>query len=513
MSEEALKDSVPAGDGEPRHHLCADKPTIKILLYTDAPNVFTLEDTKFHGLALMLEHLRGHAPTFADVCIRWVSRYPTGNPQDVKKINVVLQEELCETEKAFDEIWFFGLHQGSKQRFSLGLLPGGPDSDLDEREVSALADWMSASANPGGGVLMTGDHSEEHSTEAFFTNRNELCPDSPAAETFFGLGRALGRRVPRAGRLRIWEGGPTKRPLDSHNTIQSAGLQGDPHPQELLLKWFDEKGRPSQSGQPHPLFFYKHGSRIEVFPDHQHEGAVVVPKIDPKDKEWPKGNCLRPLPLAVACGVNKRNCEIINLVAAYNGDPANVGRIVADSTWHHYVSMNLVSFTHPAPVNSPGDQIGQYYGNLSVWLSPRSKRREMAEAMFWWLATHPMMLEEVRGDSLSVGRAAYTILLPVASPCEIHELLLAIVPDRICEKFETLYFPEKDFVLSELPSKELIIGSVLKEYYKEMVKLETSDGPHELRTVAQVTDSGFEAALKSQREQIALTASAAKELA
>lgn len=514
MLEEHISATVSVASAEPRHHLSAETPTIKILLYTDAGDVFTLDDPVFHGLDLMLQHLRGHAPAFADLCIKWVSRYPVNDPQKVEKIDKVLKDELTSKQKkAFDEIWFFGLHQGSKRKFSAGIIPGGPDSDLDENEVSALFDWMCARENPGGGVLMLGDHSEELPADALVESEKALCTEAPPNEKFFGKGRALGHCVPRARRLRIWEGGPTNDPLDSYNTIQGGGLQGDPQPQQLFLKMFDERGRPSSAGYPHPLFFYRQGSFIEVFPDHQHEGAVVVPEIDPKDDEWPEGDFLRPLPREVACGINKRNWKIINIVAAYNGDPAKVGRIVADSTWHHYISMNLTGLKFPAPVNSAADQIGQYYGNLAVWLAPRAMRREMAEAMLWWLANHPLMREEVRGNEFNIGRAAYPILSAVASPCEIHELLLALIPDRIRDKFETLYFPERGFALSELPSKELLIGCVLHGYYQEMIKVETSDNPHELLTIAQITDSGVKSALRNQRDQLARTHSAALELA
>lgn len=523
MPEEPLDNPVPAGGVEPRHPLSAEKPTIKILLYTDTPNVFTLAfDMKF-SLAPMVEHLMGHAPAFADLCIRWVSRYPAGSSQPVKKINDVLDEELCGTKKPFDQIWFFGFATVSRAKFSLGLVPGGPDSDLDDKEVSALVNWMSAVKNMGGGVLMLGDHSEEIRRKRLDGseevrrkrpggNKNKLCPDDKTCETFFGLGRALGRCVPRARRLRVWEGGP-RRDVDNHDTVgMLPSLETDRRPQELMLKRFDEKGEPAQSGWPHPLFFYRQGSWIEFFPDHGHEGAVVAPVIAPDDDEWPKGACVRPLPREVACGVNKRNLEIINLVVAYDGDVAEVGRVVAGSTWHHFVSMNLINLRHPAPTGSAADQIGQYYGNLAVWLSPRATRREMASAMFWWLASHARMLEEVGGDALDIGRTAYSLLLREALPCEIHELLLAAAPDRVRGKYETLYFPEDSSVLSELPSKELILGCVIDAYHREMIKLEDADGPLKLLGITQLTDAGFETAFQRRWEQLARVESAARKL-
>ena len=71
-----------------------------------------------------------------------------------------------------------------------------PENELTDPEVQALEVWMSGSSQ--GGVLITGDHS----------NGRPLGAD-PGLNSLVNLGRALGHRVPRGGRLRVWEGLPS----------------------------------------------------------------------------------------------------------------------------------------------------------------------------------------------------------------------------------------------------------------------------------------------------------------
>jgi hypothetical protein len=77
-------------------------------------------------------------------------------------------------------------------------------------------------------------------------------------------------------------------------------------------------------------------------------------------------------------------------ISAYDGDPAHVGRIVCDATWHHFVNINLNgagSTPEPsASVPRPGlyagglptpeyRKIQTYYLNTARWLAPRGRRR------------------------------------------------------------------------------------------------------------------------------------------
>lgn len=493
-----------------------EKPTIRILLYTDDPQSITKDD-ELLGLSTMIEHLKAHAPTFANLSIEWLSR----NSSKANHADVKLSAELLEK---FDEIWFFGVHQVNRKNFNIGILRGGPQSELGKEEVLALSNWMRVGGETGldgGGVLMTGDHANLRPPDAV-SNEDAACPDNSEHEEFLGLGRALGHCVPRAGLMRKWEGKPTAFKENSFNTqspitgikSDSLRLQVDPIPQQLILQTFDEKGNPVSGGQVHPLFFYKDGQAIQVFPDHAHEGAIIEPSNLEDTEIWPKNHLeVQPQPHVLARGIDKRNFQVLNLVSAYDGDCANVGRVIADSTWHHYVNVNLHKFRPPAREGSDGDQIGQFYANLAIWLSPRSIRRKMAEKMTEWLANFPLMLEEVGGDPLEIGQKAYLILSKVASPCEIHELLLMLVPDNIRARFETIYFPEKGFILSAFPSKEVLLGSVISLYYQQSIEEESlSLKPGPLTAAVAAQQSGFEMAMKKHVGQIAMIKSDAENL-
>ena len=130
-------------------------------------------------------------------------------------------------------------------------------------------------------------------------------------------------------------------------------------------------------------------TRIDILPDHVHEGAVAIPRaFDPAT--WPRRNGFQAKPEIVAWGTNKAPLRLslglgasgvfaswreVGAVAAYDGEAVGVGRIVAHSTWHHFVNVNLVGFRNPD--GSPGKvlaRLGEYYANLAMWLSPGALR-------------------------------------------------------------------------------------------------------------------------------------------
>jgi hypothetical protein len=451
-----------------------EKVPIKILIYTDDPSVVK-EDHGLFGIGTMRSHLTAHEPAFAKISVSFVSRNSDRDHHADNKLDAVLDKERP------DQIWFFGIHQINKPEYTLGIPGGGgPSSELDANELLKLEEWMSVGGTEhsiGLGVLMTGDHANPHPDTVIPEGCDEFCPTGLDHKKFLCLGRAIGHAVPRAGKLREWIGPPTRCVEDNFNTqvltsgsdIERPRFQIDDTPQKLMLETFDAQGNPLPDGEPHPLFRGKKGRRIDVFPDHMHEGAVIVPKaLDPDI--WPRKAQVQPAPREVAFGTNKRNGHRITIAAAYDGDSVDVGRIVADSTWHHYLNINLTSFPPTAPAGSPGDLIGQFYSNLAIWLCPLAKRRAMGQAMFRWLATHPLMLEEVGSGPLNVGGTAYGILAQMASQGEINELFQATCPNTLRRQVESIHFPDSASTNSHLPSKQLILGSVINEYHRVMAE-------------------------------------------
>ncbi|MEN3328160.1 MAG: hypothetical protein V7638_2967 [Acidobacteriota bacterium] len=459
--------------------LAAEKPTIKILLYTDDPRSIT-DGTKLLGLSSMIERLKAHSPAFADLEVKLVSRSSTNDARADNKLNVVLEREVAEKRAPFDEIWFFGLHQANTEsgKFPFAIPRGGPENELEEAEVEALKRWMKINddGTGGGGVLMTGDHNS-------LAPANRLPGKNGSVkitnDTLVGLGRALGQAVPRAGELRGWIGPPSTSRTDSFNTIASTGFQTDFRPQALQLQKFNAVGNLDPSGTAHPLFFYRGDQLIDVFPDHAHEGALVIPDISDTEV-WPKGENGQPRPVVAALGQDHLHDKQVSVVTAYDGDTAGVGRIVADSSWHHYLNINLKGFPHPAPIPSDSDKIGQFYGNVAVWLAPRHKRQQMAQAMAWELAEYTKLLENA-GDPSELGEIGDMILKRAASPCEAHELMRALAPGQsAAESFAG------DTTLGRRTSlRRETLGSVLWSYHDAMTQAEKA--VTELNTLSATT--------------------------
>lgn len=159
-------------------------------------------------------------------------------------------------------------------------------------------------------------------------------------------------------------------------------------------------------------------SVIREFPDHMHEGEVFgeadIALDNPLDipgytgSEYPPAIPLvqarifggggpspfaRPVPKVVAHGYTTHEIrKRFALIGAYDGDSARIGRIVVDSTWHHWLSMNLYGFRHTRP--RVYRLMQAYFRNVALWLARRHQRAEMLYAAMWGAltGTTPMKL-------------------------------------------------------------------------------------------------------------------------
>lgn len=468
MNQDVLNSFVPREHAGSASYLFTYIPTIRVLIYTDDPvKVRDVEDQGFN-IRLMKNFQGANQPAFARVEFELLSRNVLDGTQGVSAAGHAKEKLTGSLLIGYHEVWFFGLHLSNLTAFDWNndfTLRGGPESELTDPEVDSLRKWMGSDTTVGGrtgGVLITGDHSVNRPAN---TVPNTL-------PTTLSLGRALSRRVPRAHQLRTWEGGPTGRAANSFNTqepnfgcdLDDQLLEGDPHPQKLILPRVD-------GNCPHKLFIGKDGKVIDVFPDHNHEGELLItdPTTNPPDSDWPTGG---PEPTVVAYGTDKRKPVIYKLLAVYDGDMVGVGRIAADSTWHHYFNDNLRGFANDMTEGSVANRVGQFYTNLAVWLSPLPMRQTMARAMFWWLANHPRIAQEAGGGVLKdvdsiveIGSIARTLLASVAAPSEIHALLSAYAPAPLLAKGRALNFPSGSARPGELPSQELVLGSIISSYY------------------------------------------------
>ena len=299
----------------------------------------------------------------------------------------------------FDVIWLFG-DEGTNHNSETD--PGGtagPLAFIGAGEIAAVAEFM----NGGGGVFATGDHE--------------------------GLGSLMCGLLPRVRSMRAWfsevdtdsripAGAPRNWPVAGPgraDTLQVAAdgtwffdNQSDDLAQKLSFP----------NGTTHPVLQGANG-HITHFPDHMHEGQVILPwtysdPLIPGDsrREYPTvgGHQEKPLILATGNTVaghpsrtqgesGSSSCEQIffdekkntqspgfalNTLGAYDGHTVGVGRVVVDSSFHHYLDLNLVGDPCAAPgVKQQGFTTAQgapvladlaaFYVNTVAWLARQVK--------------------------------------------------------------------------------------------------------------------------------------------
>ncbi len=241
---------------------------------------------------------------------------------------------------SFDQLWLFGIDS------STGALTSG--------ERTVIESFM----DNKGGVFSTGDHG--------------------------ALGAALSGQLKRIKSMRLWAStdadvqsdevsmtgmrrNDTNRPGAGQTVSNQFGNQSDHIPQEIAPRVF-------AGGLPHPLLSISTSKRasgiIDIMPDHPHEGECA------QEKEFTaNGTTVRSQIIATSFvlsgsttagggGKTPTLPHCFPSIHVWDGRQANVGRIVVDSTWHHFVNINLNGFNQPE-----FDTIQQYYMNIAKWIS------------------------------------------------------------------------------------------------------------------------------------------------
>ena len=297
-----------------------------------------------------------------------------------------------------------------------------PDMSEDEtheelrRESEAVAIYM----ENGGGFFATGDHEN--------------------------YGSALCQFIPRVRSMRRWyydgpgtngePAAPSALGSDRNDTLQPDRdgkfifeNQSDDIPQPIEPLWVEDGheckedcGIPGRF--PHPLLCSPDGPII-CLPDHMHEGVCEVPdnlagrKFEIGERSFPEypicsstGEPLAPKVIAKGTVIGGHTSPAFNseihtpadeltesrtfgLIGVWDGHRVGKGRVVVDSTFHHFVNINLTGdcYLSQVPGVSPDDQrffgfyvpdplsgrrvptreyrlIQWYYRNIICWLMP-----------------------------------------------------------------------------------------------------------------------------------------------
>ncbi|MET0287349.1 MAG: hypothetical protein ABW352_22885 [Polyangiales bacterium] len=318
----------------------------------------------------------------------------------------------------YQEAFLFGINPGE-----LGI----PVTPIGEAERTAILSWMDA----GNGIFATGDHEN--------------------------LGANLASGIPRVRSMRRWTAadgvptveGPTRldtnqpeTPAEYAGTAQIArDAEEDAIPQPL--RWIPVSRYRSgwtEVRRPHEILCHPLHGPIDVMPDHPHEGTCFttaeISGHARRRADFPGSE----LPQVIAQGFvvpdppfqhHKGDvpASTIQMVSVYDGWKENVGRVVVDSTWHHWFNLNLAGIEAAGGVN--WDKISRYFVNVAKWIAPPGAYR----ARCWWelLDSHFRYpgIEEFhpKASVLELGNGLRDSLVRLHGACTVRMLAL----DSICE--------------------------------------------------------------------------------
>jgi hypothetical protein len=300
--------------------------------------------------------------------------------------------------------------------------------------------------------------------------------------------------------MRRWIVGDGVPPMDGperHQTLQQTNpptgnldvLEGDTIPQPIEVVHqrliLSALARPMF---PHALLATPEGV-IETFPDHMHEGDVVLdnevdldsplnipgytrpeypsvtPVINPDTAARAALNDvrLRPRPHVVAYGrttnpaipeaqdtlaaaqlfidVNRPLAtKKFGLIGAYDGDAVSIGRVVVDSTWHHWFSYNLHGFVESTP-DTQYQLMQTYYRNVALWLATPAQRQSILTAMAWGtVVADPMAFPLLPARTLwAVGERVVGIISRTVSLSMLVDFVGSFFPRGADQVFRVPY--------------------------------------------------------------------------
>jgi hypothetical protein len=339
----------------------------------------------------------------------------------------------------YEQIWCFGFkpsNSGSANDAEIDLATSFPASN---GELAKLAAWMKTRK---GGLFGTGDH--------------------------HFLGASMCRKIPRLGTMRRWTNADGVPPIGTPARIDTLrppspayepGWPGGPLDLENNQHQGDLKVQPIQwvpwqwsfypifiRKRPHPLLCHPSLGPINVMPDHAHEGLCVEnpplggtynfdgkgaqPEYPPATDGGPQpkpqiiafGSTLGDPPYNFYKGPQPARAKF-PMIAAYDGHRAGVGRVATDSTWHHWMDVNIEDIMN---ANTADWQlIRRYFINLAVWLNPPG----FTTHCFWICAfkshfLYPGFQEYQRGLSrYELGHHLKAHLARYYGPCWVRDII------------------------------------------------------------------------------------------
>ncbi|UZO81365.1 hypothetical protein NBT05_02565 [Aquimarina sp. ERC-38] len=326
---------------------------VKVLIVVDGLN-FGISTTGLSGFLSIFKKLEQESNVHINYKVTLADRRNVningqsmqgGNPDfDKRVINFKFDNDQHFSDTMYDQVWLFGIASTS--------------NSLTNTEASAIESYM----NKGGGLFATGDHG--------------------------ALGKSLCGIIPRVKDMRYWDD-TTPSPIDPSNEVSMRGPrrndtnqpkpgdaastdfsnQADDIPQTIHAKLYN--------GLPHPLLAISTSivpsGILQQMPDHPHEGECK-PETDftVTNPKTGQSQTIRTQNIAISfvTSGNITNGKVptdphcFPSISVFDGKQANVGRIVIDSTWHHFVNVNLNGLLP----NSLAI-IEEYFKNIAKWMT------------------------------------------------------------------------------------------------------------------------------------------------
>lgn len=329
-------------------------------------------------------------------------------------------------------------------------------SSIPDTELQEIHAWM----NNGGGVFATGDHDT--------------------------LGESLCTKIPRVATMRKWSDADdvppgsgveridTNQP-DPTNPGQVAGttvipnaVQGDAYPQKIT--WLADRiqylGGWKVIKYPHEVLCHPQLGPIDLMPDHPHEGECVNPAtIDITNNiefgaadEYPAHSVSgrRERPQIIAKGRTSSQYTlakgpvdplVFNMISVYDGHKSEVGRVVVDSTWHHWYGMNIDGLIASGGTN--WEKIGQYFLNVAKYLAPEGVFRErcwfdILDAQFKYPFVEEQLATGISTNLYELGRTFEETLVLRWGSCGVLSFVINHIcqlKPNLCKLIEEVRFP------------------------------------------------------------------------
>ena len=464
--------------------------TVRLLIVTDDNGCF-IEGEAF-GMTELVDALE--APGYAlDVTVTKAHREEGAFSQNADIAKFRFDDPGHFDPGDYDEIWLFGVRQGAETI-----------SKLSKVELRIVTEFMEA----GGGVFATGDHES--------------------------LGGPLCGELPRVRSMRRWTydynvepdefdpasgHGPPVEGLFRHDTLvagHDAAFTFDDQSDDVAAaidpKIYVSGGKYIKWKFPHPLLCSSAGV-IDVLPDHMHEGECVVPAdLDQSTSfdghtspEYPSVDGVQSVPDVIAQGIVTAHttdtpgfnvdppaiAKEFGCIGAYDGHPVKIGRVVVDSTFHHFFNINITGAASMSsdPVKLQGfyaspeglaqyAAIKAYWRNIAAWLAPEALNAKMFYTALWnarWdsqirmAAPNWTARKRTWKNVTNIGAAVYAVMGRVGSPCTTIDWVFA--QDNPLAKYKwwlVLTLPDPPWERLAI-SMEEILAATLGEAMLELV--------------------------------------------